>query len=131
MKKVLILFLGVTVFLTACGTADEKVKGKWSYRYAESQNLSFFADKERMYVEAKGIQLDVIPLKDATSNKFNFLLDTKKQNYVYNVKIEGDEHIVITPEPEDKVSLPERLVGSDNINDDTKKVKSITLKKID
>ncbi|MBW0770361.1 hypothetical protein KYJ98_08375 [Mammaliicoccus lentus] len=131
MKKVLILFLSVTVFLTACGTADEKVKGKWVYKYDKFQNLTFSSDKERMYVEAKGVQVEVKPLKDATSNEFKFLLDSKKQNYVYNVKIDDEEHIVITPEPEDKTSLPERLVGTDNINDKTKKVRSITLKKVD
>lgn len=128
---VLIVILAVLIsFIFSQRTADEKVKGVWTYYYNEHQSLSLISDKTGMYVGTKNEKYEVFPLKRGNDQNFNFLLEgNNNKNYVFHVQIVDKKHIMIEPQSGTNHSLQQVLYGNDNLSKKAKKETVIELKK--
>lgn len=136
MKKILsIIIIVLAVFIYGFflqKTADEKVKGVWTYDYDTKNNhsLYFKSDKDGMHVGRGGELVEVFPMKYANDKTFNFVLqENGDKNYIFKVIKKDKNHIIIKPIADKPKSLSKVLVGKSKSSDEDKEDKSIELKK--
>lgn len=141
MKKILLtalicllIFLGFYFFQSKTNkTADEKIKGTWTYNYDKKKDaiLELHSNDDGMFVMANSYSKEVFPLKQQTDHIFDFVLDGKDgKSYLYSVDIVNENHIIIKPDDVNKHSLAEMVVGTNNLGEEDLKGKTaIELKK--
>lgn len=141
MKKILLtalvcllIFIGFCFFYSTTNkTADEKIKGTWTYKYDQKNDaiLELHSNDDGMFIAAKGYSKEIFPLKQQTDHIFDFVLDGKDgKSYLYSVDIVNENHIIIKPDDANKHSLAEMVVGTDGLNsEDSKGKTAIELKK--
>ncbi|MDW8571133.1 hypothetical protein AABD40_08975 [Staphylococcus shinii] len=140
MKKILSIIIIVLIIILAVfiygfflqKTADEKVKGVWTYDYDTKNNhsLYFKSDKDGMHVGRGGELVEVFPMKYANDKTFNFVLqENGDKNYIFKVIKKDKNHIIIKPIADKPKSLSKVLVGKSKSSDEDKEDKSIELKK--